>query len=444
MFLVTGATGNVGSELVRSLARAGDEVRAWTRASGQASLPAGVEGVTGDLDDPGTLSPALTGVRGVFLMSGFRDMPGVLAEIRRAGVQRVVQLSGSSAVASDTSNAISRYMIASETAVRESGAPWTILRPRGFMSNVLQWAPQLRGGDVVRAPFAGVRIAVIDPYDIAAVAAQALRSDAHEGQAYPLTGPESLLPADRVRTLGAVLDRELRSDARPAAAPGRRLRDRSRGGGGLRRGRPSSRAGRHRRAHRCRPGCRRVRAPRRPRRGPLGGDLGGDDAIEPPLLPGGVHADGRAGRPDHLLDPDGLDVGGSRSGRVHGGGGGTAAAGDCCGPPVGLTGAHGQLRGACAGRRGCDRRTLRRARDHGPQRLWRPGRAQPPVGGRRRRDVAGVLAYGGLGIVLLRPARVPTSPRRGTPRSPRTRHVAGGHRGERQHSHLRAGQGRPA
>ncbi len=217
MFLVTGATGNVGSELVRSLAGAGDEVRALTRASGQTPLPAGVEGVTGDLDDPGTLSSALTGVRGVFLMSGFRDMPGVLAEIRRAGVQRVVQLSGSSAVASDTSNAISRYMISSEAAVRESGVPWTILRPRGFMSNALQWAPQLRGGDVVRAPFAGVRIAVIDPYDIAAVASQALRSDGHEGQAYPLTGPESLLPADRVRTLGAVLDRELRFEAQPDA-----------------------------------------------------------------------------------------------------------------------------------------------------------------------------------------------------------------------------------
>jgi uncharacterized protein YbjT (DUF2867 family) len=137
-------------------------------------------------------------------------MPGTLAEARRAGVERVVLLSGSSVVGGDMSNAISRYMILSETAVKESGVPWTFLRPSGFMSNTLQWVPQLQAGDVVRAPWADVRVASIDPYDIAAVAMQALLSAGHEGRAYRITGPESLLPADRVQILSKILDRDLR------------------------------------------------------------------------------------------------------------------------------------------------------------------------------------------------------------------------------------------
>jgi uncharacterized protein YbjT (DUF2867 family) len=100
-------------------------------------------------------------------------------------------------------------MARSETAVRESGLPWTLLRPAAFMSNTLRWAPELRAGDVVREPFAAARVANIDPYDIAAVAVRALLTPAHEGQIYDLSGPESLLPADRLAILGTVLGRNL-------------------------------------------------------------------------------------------------------------------------------------------------------------------------------------------------------------------------------------------
>jgi uncharacterized protein YbjT (DUF2867 family) len=216
MILVAGATGNVGSEVVRALLGAGEPVRALTRRDGPA-LPPGAEPVTGDLDRPETLRPALAGARGVFLLSGYQDMPGLLAEVRRAGVERVVLLSGSSVDARRTDNPISRYMIRSEAAVHESGVPWTVLRPCAFASNTLQWAPQLRSGDVVRAPFADVPVAVIDPLDIGAVAATALSSGGHEGRTYRLSGPESIRPADRVRVLGAVLGRELRLEAQSDA-----------------------------------------------------------------------------------------------------------------------------------------------------------------------------------------------------------------------------------
>ena len=213
MFLVTGATGNVGDEVVSALVAADQEVRALVRSGRAPGLPPGVEAVAGDLNRPESLAEALAGVRGVFLLPGYEDMQGLLAEVRSAGVERVVLLSGSSAASGDTGNAVSAYMIASEDAVRASGVPFTILRPFGFMSNALRWREQLKAGDVVREPFAEVAVAMIDPYDLAAVAAAALLSDGHEGRSYVLSGPQALLPAERVRILGAALGRDLRLQA---------------------------------------------------------------------------------------------------------------------------------------------------------------------------------------------------------------------------------------
>jgi uncharacterized protein YbjT (DUF2867 family) len=125
--------------------------------------------------------------------------------------------SSSSVPSGDMTNAVARYHILSEAAVRESGVPWTFLQPNTFMSNTLDWRSQLQAGDVVRAPFPDVPVATIDPYDVAAVAAAALTSEAHEGRSYRLSGPESLLPADRVGVLAKVLGRELRFEGQSDA-----------------------------------------------------------------------------------------------------------------------------------------------------------------------------------------------------------------------------------
>ncbi len=215
MLLVTGATGNVGGELVRALARAGERVRALTRDGASPGLPDGVEQVAGDLNQPDSLRDALAGVRGVFLLPGYQGMAQTLAHARQAGAGHVALLSGSSAASGDMTNAISAYMIESEATVKESGLAWTIVRPFGFMSNALQWIPQLAAGDVVRAPFAEVPVAVIDPFDIAAVLALALSAGGHHGQVYTVSGPQPLRPADRVRILGDVLGRDLRFQAQP-------------------------------------------------------------------------------------------------------------------------------------------------------------------------------------------------------------------------------------
>jgi uncharacterized protein YbjT (DUF2867 family) len=218
MILVTGATGNVGRELVRALADAGQEVRALVRGQADRSrMPAGVEVVVGDLDRPETLATAVQGVRGVHLLSGYQGMEGLLADARRAGVERVVLQSSSAVPGGDLGNAVARYHIRSEEAVRRSGLAWTMLQPNSFMSNATQWLPQLRAGDVIHAPFAHVRVATIDPADVAAVSARALTSDGHAGRSYRLSGPQSLTPADRVEVLAKVLGRKLRFQAQSDA-----------------------------------------------------------------------------------------------------------------------------------------------------------------------------------------------------------------------------------
>lgn len=207
---MSGASGNVGAELVRALAASGQRVRALTRKGTLSELPAGVEAVSGDLDQPASLATALEGATGVFLLSGYADMPGLLSAVRDAGAQHVVLLSAGAVEDGDPANAIVKYNVASESAVRDSGVRWTILRPSGYQSNALQWIPQLRAGDVVREPFADVPIAAIDPLDIAAVAVKALTQPGHDEAVYRLTGPRAILPADRVRVLAEVLGRPLK------------------------------------------------------------------------------------------------------------------------------------------------------------------------------------------------------------------------------------------
>jgi uncharacterized protein YbjT (DUF2867 family) len=208
--LVTGARGNVGSEVVAALVDRGQPVRALVRDPARAQFPENVEAVAGDLGRPDTVEPALDGVDGVFLLGGFDTLPDLLERMRSAGVGQVALLTSRCVVGGKPDNAITRMWLDSEAAVQGSGLAWTIVRPSGFHSNALRWLPQLRDGDVVRAPWPDVPIASIDPADIAAVAATALVDRGHDGQALAISGPEPLTPGDQVATLARTLGRPLR------------------------------------------------------------------------------------------------------------------------------------------------------------------------------------------------------------------------------------------
>lgn len=204
--LITGATGNAGGAVVQSLAAQGIPGRALIRSETQ--LPAGIEPVYGDLNRPDSFADALSGVTGIFLLSGYDRVEELLANAVRTNVRKIVLLSSSSLDSTDTSNAIAGYHHAAEEAVRASGVDWTFLRPNSFMSNTLRWLDQLRAGDVVRVQFPEVPISTIHPRDIADVAVHALQG-ARDGEVLRLTGPVALTPVEQVDTLGAGIGRAL-------------------------------------------------------------------------------------------------------------------------------------------------------------------------------------------------------------------------------------------
>ncbi|MFG3440035.1 NAD(P)H-binding protein [Nonomuraea sp. NPDC047897] len=206
MIVVTGATGNVGGELVRVLASAGERVTAVSRRPASPQDPARPEpGVTrrrGDLAEPAGLGGALAGAKALFLLVAGDDPRGVLGAAEAAGVERVVLLSSQGAGTRPRAYA---HAAAFETAVRGSGLDWTILRPGGFASNAYAWAEGVRTRRAVAAPFGDVALPVIDPSDIAEVAAAALREAGHVGRTYELTGPAAVTPRERAAMIGEAL-----------------------------------------------------------------------------------------------------------------------------------------------------------------------------------------------------------------------------------------------
>ncbi|MFI6170065.1 NAD(P)H-binding protein [Nocardia sp. NPDC051052] len=213
MILVTGATGTVGRALIDQLRAAGEHVRATSRHPADARLPAGIEVVRADLGDSTHMAAAMAGVDRVFLLSTGPAIPehdAVVAQAAAAaGVARLVKLSSGRTGDDTATDPIPTWHRAGERSVRGAGVPWTIVRPLGFMSNALHWAGTIRAHGAVHAPYGQGRIAVIDPRDIAAVAAVALTADGHDGQVYTLSGPQALSPREQTAVLAEVLGRPL-------------------------------------------------------------------------------------------------------------------------------------------------------------------------------------------------------------------------------------------
>jgi uncharacterized protein YbjT (DUF2867 family) len=214
VILVTGATGNVGRHVVSQLLHTGVAIRALGRNPTSAGLPNGVDVVRGDLSVPDTLDACLKGVDTVFLLWPALTVdlaPAVLNVIRRHAC-RIVFLS-SLGIRDDLErqpDPINAFHADIERLIEQSGLEWTFLRPGGFATNTLWWAPQIRADGVVRWAYAACARASIHERDIAAVAVRVLTGDGHGAAKYLLTGPQTLTQVEQVQIIGEVIGRPLR------------------------------------------------------------------------------------------------------------------------------------------------------------------------------------------------------------------------------------------
>lgn len=207
MIVVTGATGNVGRSLLKTLART-SAVTAVSRGQLPVDLPEGVRYQQADLAQPDTLRPAVDGAHTLFLLvagaGAHLDVNQILKVSQAGGIERVVLLS--SQAAGTRPRSVSHAPLrAIERVAESSGLAWTILRPGGFASNMYAWADLVRAQRTVAAPFGDVGLPVIDPEDIADVAAAVLKEDTHAGHIYELTGPALSTPRQRAADLAAAL-----------------------------------------------------------------------------------------------------------------------------------------------------------------------------------------------------------------------------------------------
>ncbi|MGV9610904.1 SDR family oxidoreductase [Nocardia xishanensis] len=213
MIVVTGATGNIGRPLTRALAEAGEQVTAVSRNT--VAVPDGVRHVTVDLAEPTGLKPVLAEAKALFLLlSGDLHAPearpaDIIGLAADSGIRRIVLLS-SQGVATRPLGTTRVAMRAVEDAARESGMDWAILRPGGFASNAFAWTESVRTRQVVAAPFGDIGVPIIDPADIAEVAAACLLDDRHTGGVYELTGPEVITPRQQAETIAATLGSPVR------------------------------------------------------------------------------------------------------------------------------------------------------------------------------------------------------------------------------------------
>lgn len=215
--LVTGASGNLGRDVVAALVDKGFRVKAASRQPEKLAAREGIEVVALDYESPNTFDGALAGVDGVFLVAPPMDpeAPAKLApfieKAKEAGVGHIVF---TSALGVDQNEQAPLRVI--ERALMESGIQYTILRPNFFMENFSTGftGPMIRHNAGIFLAADDAKTSFISVVDIANVAAVAF-ADQHYGKEYNLTGPEALDHAQVARIVGDVIGREIAYHALP-------------------------------------------------------------------------------------------------------------------------------------------------------------------------------------------------------------------------------------
>ncbi|HTZ47106.1 MAG TPA: NAD(P)H-binding protein [Verrucomicrobiae bacterium] len=215
-YLITGATGEVGSRVVKGLLHRNVRPVVFVRDQAKARALYGdnVDIRVGDLRDNHSLRAALHRIDVLFLLNSGPELiqrDAAAAQIAKAaGVQRLVKLSSLDAHHQVGTGV---WHAQGESAIRATGIPFAFVRPTGFMSNALFWTSQIKAEGVLRSSTGDGRIPFIDPDDIAAVAIEALTTVKYVGESLPITGPEALSYADMAAKIAAAIQKPIRFEA---------------------------------------------------------------------------------------------------------------------------------------------------------------------------------------------------------------------------------------
>lgn len=219
MILITGASGNVGKEVLKQIVASGAKVRAAFQTVGKAAAaPSGVEIITMDYNEPSTIQAALKGVERVFLVGPpTPNLPALerkaIDEIKQSGARHVVKLSAMGG----RGTTFPRQHADSEDYIKSSGVAYTFLRPNGFMQNfVTYYGATINSQNASYGSQGDGQVSHIDLRDVAAAAVKALTEDGHQGKAYTLTGPEGLSNARVAEILSDDTGREIKYVDLPA------------------------------------------------------------------------------------------------------------------------------------------------------------------------------------------------------------------------------------
>ena len=211
--LVLGATGRIGSEVVRQLLAQSNPVAAAVRNVSKAKtlLPSQVQLLQADFSDPASVQQAASSVqaRAVFLYASAVKAE-LLSALKAAGVQRAVLLSGSIVGLPVQPTALQTFHQRAEEAVSTAGLSFTIVRGDSFASNALHWKESIAAAGIVNSPHPDAPHTLVATEDVAAVIVQALTSDSLTGQTVIVVGPEAVTERQQVVILSEELSRPIR------------------------------------------------------------------------------------------------------------------------------------------------------------------------------------------------------------------------------------------
>ena len=212
MILITGASGSVGKAVLQEAIRKESKVRAMYRSKEEtAKAPSGSEAVLADYADKQSLRKALDGVNSVYVVCS--PIPqlvelesNMLDASKEAGVKHVVL--NSALGAGDYPKSYPGWHRKVEDKLKGTGLSFTILRPNGFLQNIVAFnAPSIRAQGAFYAAMGDAKVSYLDVGDIAIVAVKALEGGAHAGKTYELNGPEAISNQELAKRISRVIGR---------------------------------------------------------------------------------------------------------------------------------------------------------------------------------------------------------------------------------------------